>query len=281
MNLLVIEADKSEGVYWRDLWRYRELFFFLSWRDVLVRYKQTVIGVAWAVIRPLLQMIILTFVFWKLANMPSDGLPYPVMVFAGMLPWQFFASSMTEASNSLITNSAMLGKIYFPRIIVPSSAVIVTFVDFLISAVLLGGMMLLYRVVPDWKIVLLPLFALLALLASMGIGLWLAALNVKYRDFRYVVPFIVQLGVYVTPVPYASETVLHKIVPKYGAWTYDVFCLNPMVGVINGFRWCIGGAAQVALDPVSVVISLAVTAVLILSGLRYFRGMEDEFADII
>jgi len=214
MSLLVIEADKSEAVYWRDLWRYRELFFFLSWRDVLVRYKQTVIGVAWAVIRPLLQMVILTFVFWKLANMPSDGLPYPVMVFAGMLPWQFFASSMSEASNSLITNASMLGKIYFPRIIVPSSAVIVTFVDFLISAVLLGGIMLLYRVVPDWKIVLLPLFALLALLASMGIGLWLAALNVKYRDFRYVVPFIVQLGVYVTPVPYASETVLHKIVPK-------------------------------------------------------------------
>ena len=281
MNLLVIEADKGERAYWRDLWRYRELFFFLSWRDVLVRYKQTSIGIAWALIRPLLQMIILTFVFSKLANMPTDGLPYAVMVFAGMLPWQFFASSMTEASTSLISNANMLGKIYFPRIIIPSSAVIVTFVDFLVSAVILAGMMVVYGVMPDWKVVLLPFFAVLAFLASMGIGLWLAALNVKYRDFRYVVPFIVQLGIYVAPVPYASETVLAKTLPTHGPWVYDLFCLNPMTGVINGFRWCIGGTRHVPLDLFSVGFSVLVIAILLATGLSYFRRTEDDFADII
>jgi lipopolysaccharide transport system permease protein len=277
MNLIVIEADKGERVYWSDLWRYRELFFFLSWRDILVRYKQTVIGIFWAIIRPLLQMIILTFIFGKLAGMHSGGLPYPVMVFAGMLPWQFFASSMAEASNSLIANANMLSKIYFPRIIVPASAVIVSFVDFLISSVLLGGIMVLYAVVPNWQVLLLPFFAGLGLLASLGIGLWLAALNVKYRDFRYVVPFIVQLGVYVTPVPYTSEVVRQK----FGQTAYDIYCLNPMVGVINGFRWCIGGHAHVPFDGISVIMSVAMVGAILLSGLWYFRSTEENFADII
>lgn len=277
MSLLVIEADKGELAYWSDLWRYRELFFFLSWRDILVRYKQTVIGVFWAIIRPLLQMIILTFVFSKLAGMHSGGLPYPVMVFAGMLPWQFFASSMSEASNSLITNANMLSKIYFPRIIIPASAVIVSFVDFLISAVLLGGLMVMYSVIPNWQLLLLPFFALLGLLASLGIGLWLAALNVKYRDFRYVVPFIVQLGVYVTPVPYTSEIVRQK----FGQTVYDLYCLNPMVGVINGFRWCVGGNVQVPFDGFSLLVAIGVVAALLMSGLWYFRATEEVFADII
>ena len=277
MNLLVIEADKGERAYWSDLWRYRELFFFLSWRDILVRYKQTVIGIFWAIIRPLLQMIILTFIFGKLAGMHSGGLPYAVMVFAGMLPWQFFSSSMSEASNSLIANAPMLSKIYFPRIIIPTSAIIVSFVDFLISSVLLGGLMLIYSVVPNWQVVMLPLFALLGLFASLGIGLWLAALNVKYRDFRYVVPFIVQLGVYVTPVPYTSEVVRQK----FGQVAYDFYCLNPMVGVINGFRWCIGGNAHVPLDGISILVSVVMVAALLLSGLWYFRSTEENFVDII
>jgi lipopolysaccharide transport system permease protein len=277
MNLLVIEADKGGRAYWADLWRYRELFFFLSWRDILVRYKQTVIGIFWAVIRPLLQMIILTFVVGKLAGMPSDGLPYPVMIFAGMLPWQFFSSSMTEASNSLITNANMLSKIYFPRIIIPTSAVIVSFVDFLISAVILGGLMLMYAVIPGWQLLWIPAFSVLCLFASMGIGLWLAALNVKYRDFRYVIPFIVQLGVYLAPVAYDAEHVR----AKYGAIVYELYCLNPMVGVINGFRWCIGGNSHVPFDGQSLILSVAVSGLVFVSGLAYFRRTEENFADII
>lgn len=274
---IVIEAGKTERGYWQDIWRFRELFFFLSWRDVLVRYKQTVIGVLWAVLRPLLTMIVFTLVFQKLANVPSDGLPYAVMVLAGMLPWMFFASSLSEASNSLVTNASMLSKIYFPRLIVPASAVIVSFVDFLIALAIMAVMMTWYRVVPDWKVVALPFFTVLAFAASMGASLWLAALNVKYRDFRYVIPFIVQFGLYLSPVGISSEVVRHK----FGEIAFRVYSLNPMVGVINGFRWAIGGRAQVALDLDSVGISMAVAALLVISGLRYFRATEDDFADII
>jgi lipopolysaccharide transport system permease protein len=244
MSLIVIEAGKSERGYWRDIWRFRELFFFLSWRDILVRYKQTVIGVLWAVIRPFLTMLVLTFAFSKLANMPSDGLPYPVMVFAAMLPWLFFSSAMSEASNSLITNANMLSKIYFPRLIVPASAVIVSFADFLISLVIMAGLMAWY---------------------------------VKYRDFRYVVPFIVQFGLYLTPVGFPSEVVRQK----YGAVAYHFYALNPMVGVINGFRWAVGGSAHVRMDWNSLLVSILVVLVIAVSGLRYFRATEENFADII
>jgi lipopolysaccharide transport system permease protein len=277
MSLIVIEAGKSERGYWRDIWRFRELFFFLSWRDILVRYKQTVIGVLWAVIRPFLTMLVLTFAFSKLANMPSDGLPYPVMVFAAMLPWLFFSSAMSEASNSLITNANMLSKIYFPRLIVPASAVIVSFADFLISLVIMAGLMAWYRVMPGWQLVALPLFALLGLCASLGVSLWLAALNVKYRDFRYVVPFIVQFGLYLTPVGFPSEVVRQK----YGAVAYHFYALNPMVGVINGFRWAVGGSAHVRMDWNSLFVSILVVLVIAVSGLRYFRATEENFADII
>jgi lipopolysaccharide transport system permease protein len=277
MSRLVIEAGKTERGYWADLWRFRELFFFLSWRDILVRYKQTVIGILWAVIRPLLTMLIFTFIFKRLANMPSDGLPYAVMVSAGQVPWQFFSSSLTEASNSLITNAPMLSKIYFPRLIIPASAVIVSFFDFLISLVILAGVMAWFHVVPDWHVILLPVFALLGFFASFGTSLWLAALNVKYRDFRYVIPFVVQIGQYVTPVGYAAETILKKFNPTV-SWIYS---LNPMVGVINGFRWTIGGHENVALDWNSVGISVAVVAVVSVSGLWYFRRTEQNFADII
>jgi lipopolysaccharide transport system permease protein len=277
MSRIIIEAGKTEAAYWRDLWRYRELFFFLSWRDILVRYKQTVIGILWAVIRPCLTMIIFTVIFSKIASVPSDGLPYPLMVLAGMLPWQLFSSSLAEASNSLVANANLLSKIYFPRLIVPASAVIVSFVDFLISVVLLALLIVWYGVLPGWQLIALPLFALLGLFASLGASLWLAALNVKYRDFRYIIPFIVQFGLYVTPVGYSSEIVRQK----FGPVAYGLFCLNPMAGVVNGFRWAIGGGVRVPMDWNSLYISVLVVALVLYSGMRYFRSTEETFADII
>ena len=269
---LIIEAGRTESQYWKDLWRYRELFYFLAWRDILVRYKQTVIGIAWALIRPFLTMIVFTIVFGKLAKLPSGGAPYPILVFAAMLPWQFFASALAECSNSLITNSNLISKVYFPRLIVPSSAVIVSFVDFLISGMILLALMIWFNFVPDWRIVTLPLFILLAFAAAMGAGLWLAALNVKYRDFRYIVPFIVQFGLYISPVGFSSS-----IVPPQWRLLYS---LNPMVGVIDGFRWAIlGGEAQLYWP--GFLLSTALVAILLLSGIWYFRQTERTFADVI
>lgn len=275
MDELVIEAGKTERHYWADLWRYRELFFFLSWRDILVRYKQTVIGILWAVLKPLLTMIVFTVVFGKLAKMPSEGMPYAVFVYVAMLPWQFFSSALAEASNSLITNANMISKIYFPRLVIPASSVIVCFVDFLVSAIILGGLLAWYRDMPSWRIVLLPAFILLAFLASFGISLWLAALNVKYRDFRYIIPFIVQFGLYASPVGFSSTTVGEK----FGDIAAHVYALNPMVGVINGFRWAFGSHAP--FDTFSLIASVAVTVLLIFSGIKYFRATEKAFADII
>ena len=275
MNELDIEAGKTERHYWADLWRYRELFFFLSWRDILVRYKQTVIGILWAVLRPLLTMIVFTVVFGRLAKMPSEGLPYPVFVYVAMLPWQFFSSALAEASNSLITNSNMISKIYFPRLVIPASAVIVCFVDFLISSVILVGLLAWYHVLPSGRMLWLPFFTLLALLASFGISLWLSALNVKFRDFRYIVPFIVQFGLYVSPVGFGSSVVREKC----GDLAYQLYALNPMVGVIDGFRWAIG--SNVVFDKSGLLVSLAVTAILLFSGVKYFRATEKAFADII
>ena len=224
-EVLVIEAGRTERHYWRDLWRYRELFYFLAWRDILVRYKQTVIGVLWALLRPLLTIGVFTVVFGKLANLPSDGVPYPILVCAAMLPWQFFANAFSEAGNSLIANTNLISKVYFPRLVIPASAVIVSLVDFLISLIILAGLMIWYGVTPDWRVLTLPVFVLIALAAAMGAGLWIAALNVKYRDFRYVVPFIVQFGLYVSPVGFSSS-----IVPEQWRLLYS---LNPLVGVIE------------------------------------------------
>jgi lipopolysaccharide transport system permease protein len=204
---LIIRAGESERRYWQDLWRYRELFYFLAWRDILVRYKQTAIGIAWALLRPLLTMIVFTVVFGSIAKLPSNGVPYPILVFAGLLPWQFFSNALSECSNSLIGNSNLLSKIYFPRLIIPTSSVIVSFVDFLISGMILLGLMAWYNFVPTWRIVALPVFTSMAFLASMGAGLWLAALNVQYRDFRYVVPFLVQFGLYLSPVGFSSSVI--------------------------------------------------------------------------
>ncbi|MEQ8972130.1 MAG: ABC transporter permease [Coleofasciculus sp. C1-SOL-03] len=270
---LVIEAGRTERQYWKDLWRYRELFYFLAWRDILVRYKQTIIGIAWALIRPFLTMVVFTVVFGKIAKLPSEaGAPYPILVFAAMLPWQFFANSLSECSNSLITNANLISKVYFPRLIVPTSAVIVSFVDFMISGMILLGLMAWYDFVPSWRIITLPLFIGIAFMASMGVGLWLASLNVKYRDFRYIVPFIVQFGLYISPVGFSSS-----LVPE--EWRF-IYSLNPMVGVIDGFRWAIlGGESKLYLP--GFTLSLGLVALLFASGIWYFRKVERTFADVI
>lgn len=269
---LVIEAGRTESQYWKDLWSYRELFYFLAWRDILVRYKQTVIGVAWALIRPFLTMVVFTIVFGKLAGLPSNGVPYPILVFAAMLPWQFFASALAECSNSLISNANLISKVYFPRLVVPISAVMVSFVDFLISGIILLGLMIRYNFVPDWRILTLPLFILIAFGAAMGAGLWMAALNVRYRDFRYVVPFIVQFGLYISPVGFSSSIVQSK-------WRL-LYSLNPMVGVIDGFRWAIlGETAELYLA--GFMLSIGLVMLLLVSGIWYFRKTERTFADVI
>jgi lipopolysaccharide transport system permease protein len=269
---LVIESGRAERQYWRDLWRYRELFYFLAWRDILVRYKQTVIGMAWALIRPFLTMVVFTVVFGELAKLPSEGVPYPILVFSAMLPWQFFANSLSECSNSLISNANLLSKVYFPRLIIPTSAVVVSFVDFLVSGMIMLGLMAWYNFIPSWRILTLPLFVVIAFAASMGVGLWFASLNVKYRDFRYIVPFIVQFGLYISPVGFSSS-----IVPERWRLLYS---LNPMVGVIDGFRWAIlGGKASI--DPLGFTLSLCLVVVLFISGVGYFRKVERTFADVI
>jgi lipopolysaccharide transport system permease protein len=269
---IIIEPGRAFRNYWRDLWQYRELFYFLSWRDILVRYKQTAIGIAWGILRPLLTMIVFTIIFGYLAKLPSEGVPYPILVFTAMLPWQFFSNSLTESSNSFITNANMLTKVYFPRLIVPASAVIVNLVDFFISFAILGGLMAWYRFIPDWRIITLPAFLFLAFIASMGFGLWLATLNVKYRDFRYVVPFLVQFGLYVSPVGFSSS-----VVP--GKWRL-LYSLNPMVGVIDGFRWAIlGGNSHIYWPGFLLSSTLAVLTFLL--AVRYFRNAEKKFADII
>ena len=271
-SILVIEAGRAERHYWRDLWRYRELFYFLAWRDILVRYKQTVIGLAWALIRPFLTMVVFVFVFSKLAKLPSDGVPYPILVFAALLPWQFFSNAFTEAGNSLISNANMISKVYFPRLVVPTSAVIVSFVDFLISGVILVGLMIWYGFTPDWRILTLPLFIFIAFAAAMGAGLWIAALNVKYRDFRYIIPFVVQFGLYVSPVGFSSS-----IVPEQWRLLYSI---NPMVGVIDGFRWAILGGNTQLYWP-GFILSLSLVLVILVTGIIYFRKTEKTFADVI
>lgn len=275
MSKLVIEAGHTERHYWRDLWRYRELFYFLAWRDILVRYKQTVVGVSWSVIRPVLTMLILTIVFGKLGRMPSAGIPYPLLVFCGMLPWQFFSTALSESGNSLVNNSNLISKIYFPRVIVPSSSVISSFVDFLISAGLLGLLMVYYHYLPSGKIVFLPIFVALALAASLGVGLWVGALMVKYRDFRFIVPFIVQFGLYISPVGFLSDVISEHFSDRVRL----LYSLNPVVGVIDGFRWSLL-TGQAMYWP-GFVASLATSIILVLTGIWYFRKTERTFADII
>jgi len=270
---LLIEAGRAEKNYWRDLWRYRELFYFLAWRDILVRYKQTAIGIAWALVRPFLTMLVFTFIFSRVAKLPAPGsVPYALLVFAAMLPWQFFSTALGEASNSLIGNANLISKVYFPRLIVPAGSVITSFVDFLITLGLMAGMMVWYGFLPDWRLLTLPLFMALAFGSSFGAGLWLCALNVRYRDFRYIVPFIVQFGLYLSPVGFSSNIVPEGLRLIYGC--------NPMVGVIDGFRWALL-RGQSPLAAPALIASILGASVLCLSGVWYFRRTEKTFADII
>ena len=269
---LIINAGRTERLYWKDLWNYRELFYFLAWRDILVRYKQTVIGILWALLRPLLIMLVFTIVFGKLAKLPSEGVPYPILVFAAMLPWQFFANAFSESSNSLIGNANLISKVYFPRLVIPTSSVIVSFVDFLISGIILTGLMFWYNFWPSWRLITLPALIVVAFAAAMGAGLWIAALNVKYRDFRYIVPFIVQFGLYISPVGFSSSVVPEQ----YRLW----YSINPMVGVIDGFRWAILGSDASFYLP-GFLLSIGLVALLLTGGLWFFRKTERTFADII
>jgi len=270
---VIIEASRSERHYWIELWRYRELFRVLAWRDLSVRYRQTVIGVLWALIRPFLTMVIFTIIFGRIAKLPTDGnVPYALMVFAGILPWTFVSAGLSEASNSLINNTSLINKVYFPRLIIPIATVVVAFVDFLISLGILIVLMGWYRFIPDWRILFLPAFALLAFFASVGPSLWITSLNVKYRDFRYVIPFIVQFGLYVSPVGFGSSVVREQ-------WRL-LYSLNPMVGVIDGFRWCIL-AGQSELYPPGLLASVIVTAFFLWFGVHQFRKTEKSFADLI
>ncbi|HOQ41345.1 MAG TPA: ABC transporter permease [Smithellaceae bacterium] len=273
MTTIVIEPVRSEKNYWHDLWRFRELFLILAWRDLSVRYKQTVIGILWAILRPLLTMVVFTIIFGRIAGLPSDGnAPYTLLVFAAMLPWSLFSNALMESSNSLINNANLIGKVYFPRLIIPAATIVTAFIDFIIGFIILAGMMIYYHFTPDWQFVYLPGFILLSLLASLGPGLWITALNVKYRDFRYIIPFIVQFGLYISPVGFSS-----KVVPE--GWRL-IYSLNPMVGVIDGFRWCILGGNSTIYLP-GFLLSLALITFFLWQGISRFRKMEKTFADLI
>jgi len=269
---LVIEPRKSTVGFLQELWQYRDLFYFLAWRDILVRYKQTVIGIAWSVLRPLLTMIILTIVFGKIAKLPPGDVPYPILVFAALLPWQLFSNTFSESSNSLISNANLVSKVYFPRIIIPSTAMVVSLIDFIISFGILGALMLWYNFIPDARIFALPLLLLLAIITSLGMGYLIAALNVKYRDFRYIVPFMVQFGLYISPVGFSSN-----VIPEQWRLLYS---LNPMVGVIDGFRWAILGSDAQIYWP-GFLLSIGFSLALFIYGVRYFIRTERQFADVI
>jgi lipopolysaccharide transport system permease protein len=268
---LVLEAGRASRNYWRDLWRYRELLGFLAWRDIKVRYKQTVLGVVWALIQPAITLAVFTFIFGKLAAMPSGNAPYPLLVLCGLMPWQLFAAAFSNASGSLVANTHLISKIYFPRLIVPLSSVAVALIDFLVVLLLLAAMCAWWRFVPDWRLLFLPAFILLTLVTAIGTGLWLTALTVKYRDFRFVVPFLLQVGLFLSPVGFSTTNL--------PTWR-ELYSLNPMVGAIDGFRWCLL-RGEPALDPRNLAISVVMALLLLATGLWYFRRTERSFADII
>jgi lipopolysaccharide transport system permease protein len=282
---LTLEAGRAEKHYWHDLWRYRELFIILAQRDISVRYKQTVIGIVWALLQPFLNMIIMTIIFGKVAGLHSEGTaPYAIMVFAAMLPWMFFSSALGSASQSMVGNANLISKVYFPRLIIPASAVVTSFADFLISFLILICMMVWYGFAPSWHILALPLFIGVAFLAALGPGLLITALNVKYRDFRYVIPFLLQFGLYASPVGFSSTVIHERLVQKLGEQLGDklflLYSLNPMVGVIDGFRWAILGNNSPIHLP-SFFLSLLVVGLFLILGIWYFRKTEKSFADIV
>jgi lipopolysaccharide transport system permease protein len=268
---LVIEPGKAERQYWADLWKYRELFYFLAWKDLLVRYKQTIIGITWSVLRPLLAMLAFVLIFNKVAKLDSGKVPYPIMVFVALLPWQLFSNALSESSQSLITNSNLISKVYFPRMIVTASTIVVSLIDFLLSLTVLFLIMLGYGYMPSYRIIFVPFFIILTLLISLGAGLWLSALNVKYRDFRFVVPFIVQFGLYISPVGFSTDVVPRK-------WLF-LYSLNPIVGVIDGFRWCFLRGEKIYLP--GLCSAILMSSLLLVIGIKYFRSTEKTFADKI
>lgn len=267
-----IESGKAERHYWLDLWRYRELFIILAWRDVTVQYKQATMGILWAVMRPLLTMLIMVVVFGKIAKLPSEGIPYPIFVFAAMLPWIFFSSAFSSASNSLVGNANLISKVYFPRLIIPAASIIVALVDFIISFTILIALMFWYSFIPTWHMLTLPLFLLLGFFAAFGAGLFIASLNVKYRDFKFMIPFVTQLGLYISPVAFSTTLVSEQYQLLY--------YMNPMVAVIDGFRWAISGG-QTALNMIEILMSVAVVTTFCILGTIYFRKTEKTFADVI
>lgn len=268
---LVLEAGRTSRNYWNDLWRYRELLGFLAWRDIKIRYKQTVLGVLWALIQPAVTLVVFTFVFGKLAGMPAGNAPYPLLVLAGLLPWQLFSAAFSNASGSLVANTHLISKVYFPRLIVPLSSVAVALIDFAVVLALLVILFGWWQFMPDGRVLLIPLFVLLTLIIAVGTGLWLTALTVKYRDFRFVVPFLLQVGLFLSPVGFSSTNLPN--------WR-QVYSLNPMVGAIDGFRWCLL-RGEPALDPRNLAVSVAMAGLLLATGLWYFRRTERTFADII
>jgi lipopolysaccharide transport system permease protein len=268
---IIIESGRAERHYWADLWRYRELLGFLAWRDVKVRYKQTVLGAGWALIQPVVTLIVFTFIFGKMAQMPSGGSPYALLVMAGLLPWQLFANSLSGTSSSLVSNTHLISKVYFPRLIVPLSSIAVALVDFAVVLALYAGLSVAYGYMPDWRLVIVPAYIVLTLLAALGVGLWLAALTVRYRDFRYVLPFLIQVGVFLSPVGFSTSNVPN--------WRF-IYSLNPVVGIIDGFRWCLLRGDHPLYVPAQ-LIGPAVTLVLLWSGIKFFRRTERSFADII
>ena len=274
-QLLVIEAGRSEKNYWRDLFNYRELFFILAWRDVTVRYKQTTAGAAWAIIQPAISILVMTVIFGRVAGLPSAA-PYAIMVGAAMLPWMFFSNSLSMASQSVVNNANLISKIYFPRLIVPTSSVVVSFVDFLVACIILAALMVWYHFWPTWRLIALPALMALAIAAALGPGFILTALTVRYRDFRIIIPFIVQFGIYACGVPFSSDVIHQKLGEKW----FFVYSLNPMVGVIDGFRWAIlGGAADIYWPTFG--MSIVLTLILLYIGIYYFRKTERKFADVI
>ena len=282
---LILEPGRAARNYWRDLFHYRELFFILAWRDVIVRYKQTTAGAAWALIQPLMSIVIMTVIFGKVAGLPSEGnAPYAIMVCAAMLPWQFFANALSLASQSVVNNASLISKIYFPRMIVPASSIVVSLVDFLVACLILVGLMIYYHFSPTWRLCVLPPLVLLAVLAALGPGLIITALTVRYRDFRMLIPFIVQFGMYVCPVAYSSQVIHEKLLHKFGAATGEklflLYAANPMVGVIDGFRWAILGTNNSFYWP-GFGLSVALTVVLLFVGIHHFRKTEKKFADVI
>jgi homopolymeric O-antigen transport system permease protein len=284
-NKLILEPGRATRNYWRDLFHYRELFLILAWRDVIVRYKQTVAGLAWALIQPLASIIIMTVIFGKVAGLPSEGsAPYAILICAAMLPWQFFANALSLASQSVVNNANLISKIYFPRMIVPASSIVVSLVDFLVGCSILAGLMAWYRFPPTWRLVAVPELVVLAIAAALGPGLIVTALTVRYRDFRMLIPFVVQFGLYVCPVAYSSGVIHDKLVSKFGERLGEryflAYSLNPMVGVIDGFRWAILGSSRTFYWP-GFVVSVGLTVALLFLGIFYFRKTERAFADVI